>query len=488
MKSRLLLALAAAPLCTSAAFAADPAILADVGAAVECKTFPAEPATILDKHRHPMEIELVYGVGLDVLDAKLKKDLDGPNTPLAKKRIAAIAEAKKAKPNAAVIDAYFAALLPRLRASAQAQAAMAQTPNGQKLRMPAARQDLCRMASLGKREAFLQALRAAEAKPDDLKTSVAYWTAFHRRELMTYLAETASQSGEVKNFKDLAAGMRSRAEEALAKAAVPAEQAKLIAAAGVAYTVPNAAVTTTEPSRETVQTTAPDVDLTSAQKQGLPDKLLKDYNDARQQVLEANKGKKPEEIAAAMKPVLERYRGIVDLRARMPADHRKAFDSKIAATTTPGARDQLVTEYGKSFSPRKQLDVTIDDPNRIFDGNPRSNNLTVVATSTGPRTDGRSAAEIAEDQNRAERERQELSRASHRTQGPGNMIASGIAKDESSEPKPKDPNANRDIINGAKLGLWGVLVGAFLMGPLGAVLLGAVCVGLGTVMSKEMNK
>jgi hypothetical protein len=56
-------------------------------------------------------------------------------------------------------------------------------------------------------------------------------------------------------------------------------------------------------------------------------------------------------------------------------------------------------------------------------------------------------------------------------------------------PPPPDKNANVDIITGAKLGIFAMLVAFLFGGPFGLILLaGMLGTALGWVMSKDINR
>lgn len=54
--------------------------------------------------------------------------------------------------------------------------------------------------------------------------------------------------------------------------------------------------------------------------------------------------------------------------------------------------------------------------------------------------------------------------------------------------KADDPNANRDWLNGAKMGIWAAVIGGIFGGPIGLLAFGAIGMGVGWWMSKEINK
>lgn len=93
------------------------------------------------------------------------------------------------------------------------------------------------------------------------------------------------------------------------------------------------------------------------------------------------------------------------------------------------------------------------------------------------------ASEIARKQ-QEELEKEEKEKAKKYSKIP-NVIGPDQGKPD---PKPEDPNANRDWIAGAKMGIWAGLIGFIFGGPVGMVLFGVAGVGLGWLMSKEINK
>lgn len=498
----------------ASASAATPAVLGNLGSEPACPadTFFAlryerqgnnedRPAkNVVDKTLHPFEVELVYGARLDALDAPLARDVANVRSELSRKAAAAVAEARKAESrrNAAIVNGFAAALRPRIQAAVRAQQARTAAAPGQTLHMAAARQVVCRAGYAGKRSQLDQSLLAAQPDAAKKTTSVAYWTAFHRGELARYLADTANTAAPL-DYRALWTGMKSRFEDALAKAADPAAQNALISANGVPHAVavptsPSSVVATSTgtPSTTTVAGTQPAADpfnLTNAELLALPDKLQLDYRNERRRLQEANPGKRPEEVPE-LRALVERNRDIVATRRAMPADHRRQFDARIAAAATPQARDAIVREYRRSYSPQRQLlDSDRTSLGAVADGTRRrSEGDPVVAGPPSTSTvSGLTPAEIAEQEEAARRER-ERSTPTRIDGNVPNLTGGGQVHDGKADPEPEKKDKNKiHVLNGAKLGVWGALVGALFMGPLGALFLGGLCLGLGTLISKEIN-
>lgn len=450
------------------------------------------PATlnILHRHYHPMEFEFINGVGTQLLDPVLASDMDKPRAGIGKLWAAAITERKakvRGAPKTAATEAFMKAYRARMRAAIEKQlttAAVIEKPI--RLTKIDARLTACRMSHIGKRDDFKASLQEAQRKtPETNATSVYYWAGFARSEMKQYLADTATLADgkAVTNYKDLWSGMSSRAAAALAGAADAAKQQAMVTAGGLTYTVPVPAQPAV-PGTTSGANTEPKIALTAEELRLLPKKLVADYLKDKKQIEEANKGKSKAELAKALEPVIAKYSEIAaTVKGMTDAAERKKFEDAVEATKPDDrqGRDALAQAFVKKFKKTAQQDLqAVREDGGNFDGNTRKGDATGVVV---PNSDT-SKVSAAEEAARLERERRE----SEKGLKTPTLIASGITEDKDSSSGEKKEENPRDLINGAKLGLWGALVGFFLMGPVGALLFGALCVGLGTVMSKEMNK
>jgi hypothetical protein len=444
---------------------AQPLVFEDIGAAPKCsgpfvEHFYERPKSdnSIRREFHPVELELFIDDGVPVT---------GPANAVGPVR-------------------------DQLRAFAAAEAA--KPASKEKLTPFEARFLYCRFERLGQRANLFAKLDQLQASEKSKNASAAYWSGFIHSELSAYAAESAAlPAAKPVDYKKLYGALAARSA------------AKLDTFVKTATVEPDAPKSTTTATTTAAASTP--ASLSDADRRTLPAKLLADYFTERSQASKAF-ANDPARLAGELNAITEKYqRAAADIRQKFgdaDSPDRKAFADKInAGKDLQSRRDLLVSVFPdlgtKSLASaqraKDQLQCVADQMGKnggdgCIDGNARSGGVTVTAGG-GSKPDARTQSEkdaeakARQARNQGENEKRAISGEVPDIQGVS-MDTDGAKKVDPDAAKKKAANA-RDTIMGAKLGLWGAILGALLFGPAGLILLGAAAFGAGFMMNRITN-
>ena len=436
----------------------------------------------LTRHLLPVEVELIWEAKPDAIDsggglaAALRSAKPGS---LGAKLQAALAAYERGDRTAdAKAAAFVAALRPGLRRLAQIRAE--HPALGPNLSTLGARLLICRYSHLHKQAELESKLAAAK----DPAAALKYWAGYVRDELSDYAAH-GGQAPAVVDYTALYGQEQTRALAALngfSPDAAPASPAA--PQAGPAAAGPAVKPAPGDPTS-----------LTDAERQELPTLLRADYLAERGRLARLD-GTDAQKLTADLTAVTGRYRGILEMRRGLDDKQRAQFDGELAATArgTAQDRDAVIEKYRKFSKAERAKDqlssIVAGHAESVIDGNVHQG--AVSATGPGGKDLRTDAERKAEDAARASRDNAENVKSMSGTDNavvPPTMGAAADVDPDAAKAAAKKAKEKtwRDGLAGAKLGLWGAVLGALLMGPAGLILMGGAAFAAGFFINRINN-